>query len=99
MNNKKLTPFDTVSGTEVFHPGILLLEEVEERGLLKKDLARHLNILPNNLSQIFAGRRNVSVATALKLEKVFDRRAEDWLSLQYAYELQEARKMEMNIEH
>jgi len=87
LNTEDLNPL-------IFHPGVFLLQKTAEHGLLKKDLARHLNILPNNLSQIFAGRRNVSVVMALKLEKVFEMSAEYWIGLQYAYELQEARKME-----
>lgn len=93
MENTELN--DVEVSVAAFHPGIFLLQEAEERSLLKKDLARHLNILPNNLSQIFAGRRNISVATALKLEKVFDKSAEYWIGLQYAHDLQEARKTEI----
>jgi len=33
-----------------------LKEEIEERNLLKKDVAKALNILPHHLSEIFAGK-------------------------------------------
>ena len=81
---------------QAFHPGIFLLEEVEARELLKKDLAKELNVLPNNLSQIFTGKRNISINLAIKLEKVLNISAEYWIGLQTAYDLQEARKAELS---
>ena len=44
---------------EAFHPGVFLLEEINERGLLKKDVAKDLELLPNHLSDIFAGKLQV----------------------------------------
>jgi plasmid maintenance system antidote protein VapI len=46
-----------------------LLEEIEERQLLKKDIAKQLEILPHHLSELFAGKRNISARMAVKLEK------------------------------
>lgn len=76
---------------EAFHPGGFLLEEIEERGILKKDLAQQLGILPNNLSQILYGKRNISVTLAIKLEQVLNISAETWISMQIAFDLQLAR--------
>lgn len=95
MNNQVFNDEGVEIQIQAFHPGIFLLEEVEAREILKKDLAKELNILPNNLSQIFKGKRNISVALAIKLEKVFDISAEYWIGLQTAYDLQEARKSEL----
>lgn len=76
---------------EAFHPGIFLLEEIEERGLLKKDAAKALEILPNHLSEIFAGKRHISAKVALKLEKLLDVSANYWLGMQMEYDLYIAR--------
>lgn len=78
--------------TKAFHPGLFLQEEIEERGLLKKDVARQLHILPTNLSEILNGKRNISPKLAVKLEKVLEISAEYWLNLQIAWDLQNARK-------
>lgn len=96
MNNQVFNHKGAEIVVEAFHPGIFLLEEIEERGLLKKDVAKALDILPNNLSQIFTGKRNISAALALKLEKYLDGISADyWYGLQTAYDLQEARKTEL----
>lgn len=80
---------------KAFHPGLFLQEEIEERGLLKKDVAQQLGILPTNLSEILNGKRNISPKLAVKLEKALEISAEYWLNLQSAWDLQNARKEEL----
>lgn len=79
---------------KAFHPGIYLLEEIEERGMLKKAVAHELGILPTNLSEILKGKRNISPRIAIKLEKILKISAEYWLNLQMAWDLQKAREEE-----
>lgn len=79
---------------KAFHPGLYLLEEIEEREMLKKDVAQELGILPTNLSEILKGKRNISPRVAIKLEKALDISAEYWLNLQMAWDLQNAREEE-----
>lgn len=73
-----------------FHPGDMLLEEVEERELKKADLARKLGLLPGHLSELFKGKRNINARLAVRLEKALGISAEYWLGLQSAYELAQA---------
>lgn len=81
----------------LFHPGIFIKEEITERGLLKKDVAKELGILPSNLSDILRGNRHVSAKLAVKLEKLFNVSAEYWFGLQMSYDLHVARdKEELN---
>ncbi len=79
---------------EAFHPGEFLLEEIETRKLVKKEVASLLGIFPHHLSEIFSGKRNISAKLAVRLEKAFGISAEYWLSLQTAYDLQMAREYE-----
>lgn len=79
---------------KAFHPGHYLLEEIEERGMLKKVVAHELGILPTNLSEILKGKRNISPRIAIKLEKILKISAEYWLNLQMAWDLQKAREEE-----
>lgn len=81
---------------EAFHPGEFLLDEIEERGLRKKEAAVELEILPHHLSEIFAGKRNISAKLAIRLEKLLDISAEYWLGMQMEYDLQVARKAVTN---
>lgn len=77
-----------------FHPGELLLEEVETRELKKTDFAKRINILPGNLSELFKGKRHINARLAVKIERVLGISAEYWLGLQSAYDLNIARELE-----
>jgi addiction module HigA family antidote len=77
-----------------FHPGELLLEEVEERKLKKMDFAKSIGLLPGNLSELFKGKRNINARLAVKLETVLGISAEYWLGLQSKYDLSIARELE-----
>ncbi|QKJ28298.1 HigA family addiction module antidote protein [Mucilaginibacter mali] len=77
-----------------FHPGELLQEEVEERGLKKSELAFKLGILPGHLSELFKGKRNITARIAVRLEKALDISAEYWLGMQSSYDLMLARQLE-----
>ena len=77
-----------------FHPGEFLLEEVEERGLKKTELAKGLGLLPGNLSELFRGKRHINARLAVRLEKILDISAEYWIGLQTTYDLTLARELE-----
>jgi HTH-type transcriptional regulator/antitoxin HigA len=69
------------------HPGEVLKEEIEARGLIKSELARKLGIQPGHLSELFKSKRNMSASLALKLEDLLGIPAETWLTLQNRYDL------------
>jgi antitoxin HigA-1 len=73
------------------HPGTILADELEEIGLTAKRLAEVLEVPPNRLYQLLAGRRNVTADTALRLGQFFGTSADFWMNLQSAYELDVAR--------
>lgn len=77
-----------------FHPGEFLLEEIEERGLKKIEVAKKIGLLPGNLSELFKGKRHINARLAVKLEVVLGVSAEYWLGLQSAYDLNIARELE-----
>ena len=74
------------------HPGTILGEELDEIGISAAELARQLKIPTNRITQIIAGRRNVTADTALRLGKWFGTSAVFWLNLQKSYELRLAQK-------
>ena len=79
---------------EAFHPGEFLKEEIEERKLVKKDVAKAIKILPHHLSEIFAGKRNITPAIAVRLEKLMGISASYWMCMQIGYDLYLAKKSE-----
>lgn len=94
MNNEVLDHNGNEIEIEAFHPGEFLLEEIEERDLLKKDVAKQLDILPHHLSEIFSGKRNISARLAVRLEKILGISSHYWLGLQMEYDLFVAKQLE-----
>jgi len=74
--------------TDVFlHPGEVLLDELEARGIKKTAFAALLGIKPGHLSELLHGKRHVSASMALKLEKLLNIPAEYWMRVQVYYDL------------
>ncbi len=71
------------------HPGEILGDELD---VTAAELARQLNVPANRISQIIAGRRNITADTALRLGKWFGTSPAFWLNLQKSYELRTAQK-------
>jgi addiction module HigA family antidote len=97
MNNQVLDHNGNEIEIEAFHPGEFLLEEIEARDILKKDIAKALDILPQHLSEIFAGKRNISARLAVKLEKILGISSHYWLGLQMEYDLFIAKQLEAQV--
>jgi addiction module HigA family antidote len=74
------------------HPGEILGDELKEIGLSAKRLADAIQVPPNRLYQILAGKRNMTADTALRLSRYFGMSAAFWMNLQSAYELDLARQ-------
>ena len=74
------------------HPGEILADELEEIGLTANKLADVIEVPPNRLYQLLAGKRNVTADTALRLSQYFGMSADFWMNLQSAYELDLARQ-------
>ena len=73
------------------HPGEILADELDAIGLSAAGLARVIDVPANRISQIVAGRRNVTADTALRLGRYFGTSADFWMNLQKTYELDRAR--------
>lgn len=85
---KTLTPAFRV------HPGEILAEEIEERGLKQTELAAQMNVLRHHISDIIHARRNITPRLAVKLEKALGINAEYWMNLQTSYDIAQARELE-----
>src|SRR5450432_2926247 len=74
------------------HPGEILGDGLEETGLTAKKLADVIEVPPNRLYQLLAGKRSITADTALRLGRYFGMSADFWMNLQSAYELDLARR-------
>ena len=69
------------------HPGQVLREELDARGLSAAALALKLRVAPPRIQEIVAGKRGISPETALRLGRYFQNEPEFWLSMQTACDL------------
>ena len=69
------------------HPGEVLKDELEELNVTPTEFARQIDVPPNRVSQIIAGKRAVTGGTALRFGHWFGTDPQFWLNLQSAYEI------------
>ena len=62
-----------------------------DKSLSAAELARQLDVPANRISQIVAGKRNITADTALRLGRYFGTTPDFWMNLQKTYELDLAR--------
>ena len=74
------------------HPGEHLAEELGELGMSAAELARHISVPTNRITQILNRRRAITGDTALRLAHFFGTTPEFWLNLQKIYELRLAER-------
>lgn len=76
---------------EVFSPGDILKEELEERGWTQNDLAAIIGRHETSVHEIIVGKRGVSPETARALAAALGTSAELWMNLDAAYQLSQVR--------
>ena len=74
------------------HPGGLLAEELEARGMTQRELALRMGRPPGVISAIVRGRRGISPETALQLEAALGTAAHIWVGLDADHRLALARR-------
>ena len=81
------------------HPGEILREQfMADFGVSINRLARDLRVPPTRISEIANQARGITPDTALRLSRYFGTKAEFWMSLQTAYDLDVARSNLRQIE-
>ncbi len=71
----------------VVHPGEILKDELEEMGVSPLVFACQIDVPPNRISQIIAGKRSVTSDTALRFGHWFGTGPQFWLNLQEQVDL------------
>jgi HTH-type transcriptional regulator/antitoxin HigA len=80
------------------HPGIILKNELDSRGVSQKEFAQSIDMQTTMLNEIIKGKRSITADIALLLEKALDIPADFWVNLQSQCDLDEARIKEKNIQ-
>ncbi|MDF2096027.1 HigA family addiction module antitoxin [Aquibaculum arenosum] len=74
------------------HPGEVLKEELEAADVTSTEFARQIEVPPNRISQIIAGKRAITGDTALRFGHWFGVDPQFWLNLQAQFELAVAQR-------
>lgn len=69
------------------HPGEILKDELDELGVKPTEFAREIDVPPNRVSQIIAGKRSITGDTALRFGHWFGTDPQFWLNLQAQFDL------------
>lgn len=67
------------------HPGEILREELQERGIKQKDFARQIGVQPSHLNAFINGRRNLNEELAMKMENHLGIPFKVWMNLHNSY--------------
>ena len=86
MIANNLTPYEPT------HPGELLREELEERGLTQTQLAHYLDIQVSLLNELINGKRDFTIEYAMMIEAALGIDADFWINLQSNYNKTKAKK-------
>ena len=76
------------------HPGVVLRDELKEKGISVTKCANDLHVDRSRVSDIVNLRRSVSVDTAIRLGQYFDVEPMFWLNLQVNYDVAKIREAE-----
>ena len=79
-------------GAYATHPGEVLKDEIEERGISQRKLAESMGLTYSVVNEILNGRRPLTAKTALMFEAALDVPADSLMFLQTKYNMQTARK-------
>ena len=76
------------------HPGEILAEELEAKGITQRELAAQMGRPPQAVNEIIRGKKAMTVETALGLERTLGIDASFWMNLETTYRLTLARNRE-----
>lgn len=85
MIANNLTPSNAI------HPGEMIKDEIEFRGISQKSLAAKIGMPPSVLNEVLNGKRAVTTEYALLFEAALGIEADIWLKLQSDYNKQIAK--------
>ncbi len=82
---------NNIDSSYAIHPGEMIKDEIEYRGISQKALAAEIGVSASVLNEVLNGKRAVSTEYALLLEAALGIEADLWLRLQGEYNKQIAK--------
>ncbi len=82
---------NNLTPSNIIHPGEMIKDEIEYRGITQKALAAEIGIPVSVLNEVLNGKRAVTTEYALLLEAALGIEADLWLKLQSDYNKQVAK--------
>lgn len=79
---------NNLTPSQAIHPGEMIKDEIEYRGISQKALAAEIGIPASVLNEVLNGKRAVSTEYALLFEAALGIEADLWLKLQSDYNKQ-----------
>ena len=76
------------SSSNIIHPGEMIKDELEYRGITQKALAHEIGLSPSVVNEILNGKRSVTTEFAMLLEAALGIEADLWMRLQSDYNKQ-----------
>lgn len=86
LASNKYTPFFPI------HPGEIIKDEIEYRGISQRRLAAQMGISYTLLNEVLNGKRQVNTELAMLIEAAIDLDADTLVRMQARYNMQVARK-------
>lgn len=96
MNSKNNRQTDMIANnlmpSEPTHPGVILREEIEARGISQTQLAKQIGMKVSLLNELINGKRSFTVEYSMLLEAALNIDTDFWLNMQANYSKHMARK-------
>lgn len=89
---KRIYKPDELQPSEPIHPGEMLKDELEARGMSQRKFAGLIGMPYTAFNEIINGKRPITTDTALKIEAATGISANIWVGLQADYNMQTARR-------
>ena len=74
------------------HPGEVLREEIESRGITQTKLANEIGVRVSLLNELINGKRDFTIEYAMMLEAALGIDADFWMRMQIGYNLKMAKR-------
>ena len=88
----KIKYANDMMSSELIHPGEMIKDEIQARGITQKELAQQMGVSYSVFNEILNGKRPVTTEYALLLEAALGTDANIWLGLQAEYNMQKMKQ-------
>lgn len=92
QSNKENRIANNMMSSLLIHPGEMIKDEINARGITQKDLAQQMGVSYTVLNEVLNGKRPVTTEYALLLEAALGTDANIWIGLQADYNMQKMKK-------